>query len=134
MAVIMDEALQPLVSIIISTRNRGRQLPGCLGAIARLRATFPWELIIVDNGSSDNTADVIREFARESGLNVRSVMQPQVGLSNARNAGLKESKGNIIAFTDDDCYAQEDYLERIVAAFEDAAVGFITGRIMLYDP
>ncbi|MCV4802596.1 glycosyltransferase, partial [Escherichia coli] len=53
---------RPVVSLIICTKNRGQQLRACLDRVTRLKAPFRWELILVDNGSTDDTAQVMREF------------------------------------------------------------------------
>jgi glycosyltransferase involved in cell wall biosynthesis len=122
------------VSLIVSTRNRATQLGRCLDAITQLRSTVQWELIVVDNASSDDTAEVVRKFSDLRSVHVHYVHQPLPGLSNARNAGFQRSRGSVVAFTDDDCYVREDYLERIVEAFRDRDLGYVTGRILLHDP
>jgi glycosyltransferase involved in cell wall biosynthesis len=122
------------ISLIVCTRNRAEPLKRCLASIAQIACSRRWELIMVDNGSTDATAAVIREFAERSAITVHYVSQPVKGLSNARNAGLAAAAGAIIAFTDDDCYPQADFLERIALAFEDDRLGYVSGRIMLHDP
>jgi hypothetical protein len=91
-------------------------------------------LIVVDNGSSDETAATIREFAARAGFPVRYVFEPKPGLGNARNSGVAMAGGAIVAFTDDDCYPAPDFLARMWSAFADLSVGYITGRILLHDP
>jgi glycosyltransferase involved in cell wall biosynthesis len=122
------------ISLIICTRNRASPLKRCLETIGAIECRRGWELVIVDNGSTDETAATIREFANAAPFPVRYVLQPLKGLSNARNAGLAVAQGTIIAFTDDDCYPQPDFLEQITRAFEDERLGFVSGRIMLHDP
>jgi glycosyltransferase involved in cell wall biosynthesis len=123
-----------MISLIISTRNRAPQLEACLASLARMRYDRPWELVVVDNGSSDATAEVIRRFAEKASFPVGYVHQPVPGLSNARNAGLKASRGDLVAFTDDDCYPAGDFLTETEAAFRDPAIGYVSGRILLHDP
>jgi hypothetical protein len=91
-------------------------------------------LIVVDNGSSDDTAATVREFAARACFPVRYVFEPKPGLGNARNSGVAMAGGAIVAFTDDDCYPAPDFLARIWPAFADHSVGYITGRILLHDP
>jgi glycosyltransferase involved in cell wall biosynthesis len=122
------------VSLIIATRNRCRQLTRCLESVARLEFERPWELIIVDNGSTDTTAELIKEFAEKAPAPLRYVLEPQPGLANAHNAGVARACGEILAFTDDDCYPQIDFLRRVWCAFADPSVGYIAGRITLHDP
>ena len=70
------------MSLIISTRNRARQLEVCLASLACLRYERPWELVVVDNGSHDATPEVIRRFAETAPFPVRYVHQPVPGLSS----------------------------------------------------
>jgi glycosyltransferase involved in cell wall biosynthesis len=62
------------------------------------------------------------------------VAEPKRGLSNARNAGVRAASGDLIAFTDDDCYPAPNFLDRITAAFTNPAIGVISGRAVLHDP
>lgn len=121
-------------SLIICTRNRARQLAACLDAVANIRCSRPWELVIVDNGSRDHTRSVAVEFLRAGPAIGRYVWEPEPGLSRARNAGIAASIGDILAFTDDDCYPAPDFLERICEIFADPRIGFSGGRILLHDP
>jgi glycosyltransferase involved in cell wall biosynthesis len=121
------------LSLVICTRNRSSRLAESLRSLTRLRYADPWELVIVDNGSKDETQDVIKSF-RES-LPVKTVIEPRAGLGRARNRGLTISQGDIVAFTDDDCYPAEDFLTSVVRCLEeDPRLGFIGGRVLLYDP
>jgi len=122
------------VSLIIATRNRCWQLSRCLETVARLEFERPWELIIVDNGSTDATAELIKEFAEKAPAPLLYVLEPRPGLANAHNAGVARACGEILAFTDDDCYPQIDFLRRVWCAFADPSVGYIAGRITLHDP
>ncbi len=123
-----------MISLIICTRNRAAALGRCLEHVAGLRHGGEWELLVVDNGSTDETAAVIRGFTATACFAVRAVVQPVKGLSNARNAGIAAAAGDILLFTDDDCYVAPDLLDACAAAFADATVGFATGRITLFDP
>jgi glycosyltransferase involved in cell wall biosynthesis len=123
-----------IISLIIATRNRSSQLGRCLQSIKSIKFERPWELIIVDNGSSDETAAVVGEFVESVSVPVRFVYENRPGLGNAHNAGVAVARGNILAFTDDDCYPAADFLSRLWSAFDDPALGYIVGRIMLHDP
>jgi cellulose synthase/poly-beta-1,6-N-acetylglucosamine synthase-like glycosyltransferase len=122
------------VSLIICTRNRCTQLARCLDSVKQIEFDRPWELILVDNGSVDETAAVVHKFIDECQILVTHLSEKKSGKSNALNAALRMSRGKILAFTDDDCYPKPDFLACIWAAFEDPSVGYITGRIMLHDP
>jgi glycosyltransferase involved in cell wall biosynthesis len=121
------------LSVVICTRNRASQLADTLRTLTTLRCPVPWELVLVDNGSTDKTQDVIRSYA--DSLSLKTFIEPQAGLSRARNKGWTLSHGDIVAFTDDDCYPADDFLFSIVDCFaEQAHLGFVGGRILLYDP
>jgi glycosyltransferase involved in cell wall biosynthesis len=84
---------------------------------------FDWELIIINNGSTDNTENIISKFSNQ--LPIRHVFEPTAGLSNARNRAIEESRGEYIIWTDDDVLVDENWLAAYVDAFlthPDAAV------------
>ncbi|CAL95874.1 glycosyltransferase [Azoarcus olearius] len=122
-------------SLIVCTRNRAGQLAPCLDAIARMEKPKGFELVVVDNASTDATQSVLAEFAAEVSFPVRVATEPKKGLGNARNKGWSSATGEIVAFTDDDCYVAHDFAMQIDRIFaEDAHLGFLGGRICLYDP
>ena len=97
------------VSVVVATYNGSRTLKACLDSLQRLN--YPdFEVILIDDGSIDATPEVAKQFP-----SVRYVRQQNRGLSAARNAGIAASAGEIIAFTDDDCRADEDWLYYLVA-------------------
>lgn len=113
------------LSVIICTRNRSSSLRRTLETL--VLATAPpetaWELIIVDNGSTDDTTEVIESFAGL--LPVQMVFEPLAGLSNARNAGVAAATGAYIIWTDDDVDVGSQWLAAYQQAFRawpDAAV------------
>jgi glycosyltransferase involved in cell wall biosynthesis len=121
------------VTLIICTRDRCKQLERCLEAVRNIRFGGSWELMIVDNGSVDETQLTVRHFIATFPVRARYVFEPKPGLGNARNAGLRVAQGKILAFTDDDCYPAPDFLSRIWSSFDGPSVGYITGRITLHD-
>jgi len=122
------------VSLIICTRDRCQQLARCLESVRLITFDRPWELIIVDNGSTDETAAVVREFIKTANVRAIYLFEPTPGKSNGLNTALKTAAGQILAFTDDDCYPAPDFLSQVWSAFDDPSVGYIGGRIMLHDP
>src|SRR6202007_3056292 len=78
---------QPVVSLVICTRDRAAQLSACLAAVAGMSCRRPWEIVVVDNGSRDDTRAVAQAFLRDHAV-ARYVWEPQAGLSRARNAGI----------------------------------------------
>jgi len=122
-----------LISLIVCTRNRFTSLRTCLEYIEHLESPGDWELVVVDNGSTDGTADLLRDFAKRAPLRVLLASEPRAGLGLARNVGISKASGEILVFTDDDCYASRDFLRRVHEVFQDATIGFMGGRILLYD-
>jgi O-antigen biosynthesis protein len=97
------------VSVVVATYNGARTLRNCLDSLSRLN--YPdYEVIVVDDGSRDRTPEIAAQFP-----NVRYLRQENRGLSAARNAGIRAARGEIVAFTDDDCRADEDWLYYIVS-------------------
>jgi GT2 family glycosyltransferase len=99
----------PKVSVVVATYNGSRTSQNCLTSLGRLN--YPdYEVILVDDGSTDRTPDIAKSFPV-----VRYLRQPNQGLSAARNAGIRAATGEIVAFTDDDCRADEDWLYYLVS-------------------
>lgn len=98
------------ISLIICTRNRSRKLARHLEFVRRITFERCWEIVIVDNGSTDETANVVREFSRTASAPVSFAVEPRPGKSNALNTALGIAEGEIIVFTDDDCYPAQDFL------------------------
>lgn len=124
----------PKVSLVICTRNRGQFLEPHFQALEGIKSAHAWEIVFVNNHSTDHTQSLLTSFAQHSVTPVRIVQELRLGLGNARNAGWKHANAPIVAFTDDDCYPQPDIIDAIVDAFADAELGYIGGRVMLYDP
>lgn len=122
------------VSLVICTRNRARQLEACLASVAKIRCQLPWEAVIVDNGSEDQTRAIVSKFLDDNDVRGRYVWEPEPGVCRAKNAGINISSGEVVAFTDDDCYPAPDLLDRIWEIFADPRIGFMGGRILLHDP
>lgn len=113
-----DGSEQLDISAVICTRNRAVPLSVQLESMTRLQIPpgTRWELLIVDNGSSDNTHDVVVDYACR--LPVRCVREETAGLSNARNRGVAEARGRYICWTDDDVAIDENWLAAYAAAFK----------------
>jgi GT2 family glycosyltransferase len=123
----------PLLSLIVCTRNRSEKLEAFFDAMGRMRARASWQLVMVDNGSTDDTRSRLSAVTRRLDARVTIVSEPRQGLGRARNAGVRRARGALLAFTDDDCYPAVDYIDRIVDAFADPTRDYIGGRILLYD-
>ena len=105
------------VSIIIPTFNGGRRLGACLDALLPQATRRNAEILIVNDGSTDNTLDVVQRYAE-----VRTINQANAGPAAARNRGASEAQGAILVFTDDDCVATPNWLESMLQPFEDPQV------------
>lgn len=124
---------EPLVTIVICTRNRGARLHVALDALSRIRSRHEWDALIVDNASTDNTAEVIRSHATRNERFHYSLAE-RIGLGAARDHAWRVARGAILAFTDDDCYPAPDFVEALVEVFEERQdVALVGGRILLYD-
>lgn len=122
------------LSLVICTKDRGDRLRPCLDAIDALAKPAGFELVLVNNASTDDTEAVLRGFADAADFKVVVVNEPIAGLAKARNTGWQASSGQIVAFTDDDCYVRSDYAERILALFTKREIDYFAGRIELHDP
>jgi GT2 family glycosyltransferase len=106
----LHEDTWPKMSVVVCTHNGSATIRECFEAITRL--DYPaFETIVVDDGSSDNTADICREF------NARLITTENGGLSNARNIGLQAATGEIVAYTDDDAYPDPHWLKHLAHTF-----------------
>src|SRR5687768_14967667 len=109
-----------MVSVIICTYNRSASLRLTLQSLEKMRRPpdLPWELIVVDNNSRDDTGHVIDQYRRTAAFDVRHVFESKQGHSHARNRGVEESKGSVLAFTDDDVTVDAHWLEEIRHTYE----------------
>lgn len=119
----------PMVSVVVPVLNGARTIGDCLTSL--LRSDYPVErreVLVVDNGSRDGTADIVREFP------VVLLRQDQPGAAAARNRGARESRGEIVAFTDADCLVSTGWLRELVREFRSSSVGGVEGETVDYCP
>jgi len=112
----------PRVSVIVCSYNGGKTLKDCLVSLDQVN--YPdYEVVLVDDGSKDGTQEIVRIFQQEREALIDkgaklpdfiSIVQPNMGLSYARNVGARGSTGAVIAYTDSDCMADPDWLYYIV--------------------
>jgi len=110
------------VSIIIPTFNGAARIGKCLEALLPQATPIHAEILVVDDGSSDGTGDVVSRYS-----GVRLISQANAGPAAARNRGALEAKGTIILFTDDDCVPTSEWLGAMTKAFEDPDVVGVKG-------
>lgn len=115
-----------LISVIVPVINSEDTIKGCIDSL--INQSYPkknYEIIVVDNGSSDNTLKIIKSYMKDIVL----LYEEKKGSYAARNKGIKLSKGEIIVFTDSDCIVGRDWLFYIAKAFEKKKIKLIGGRI-----
>ncbi|ANE57096.1 glycosyltransferase family A protein [Methylomonas sp. DH-1] len=105
-------------SVIISTRNRAHILPRLFDALAdmRLAANTSWELLLIDNGSTDNTAQVVADEAAAGRLPLLMLSEPIPGKSRALNRAMRAARGELLVFTDDDVEPSPAWLQAYIDA------------------
>lgn len=124
------------LSVIICTYNRCHNLSGCFQHLQKqqLGDRLDWEVLVVDNNSTDATREVVQEFARNSPLNLRYTFCREQGLSHARNHGIEEARGRWLVFIDDDIRVTPDWLQAIHETFAAHDCDAVGGRIHLEIP
>ncbi len=121
----MATAETPRYSVIVPAYQAAATLPACLAALAKQSvAPDAYEVIVVDDGSADETASV----ARAAG--VTTIVQPHAGAATARNRGAAEARGDLLLFTDADCAPVEGWIETIVAPFGDPEIAGAKGTYL----
>ena len=118
------------VSIIICTHNGEKTLVSCLESLNKL--IYPsdkLEILIVNNASTDKTKKISQDFIKKSKFKSRYILESELGLSTARNRGVKEAKNEIIAFIDDDAEADRNWIKNINICFQDKNVRAVGGRV-----
>ncbi|HXG82927.1 MAG TPA: glycosyltransferase family A protein [Pyrinomonadaceae bacterium] len=119
-----------LLSIIICTRNRALEIADCLPEVGRQAKEFPdAEVIVVDNGSTDNTKEIVENFSKEVSYSFRYVFEPVAGLCQARNRGRAEARGKVLAYIDDDVRLQPEWIARVRESFLENKSDCLTGPV-----
>jgi glycosyltransferase involved in cell wall biosynthesis len=121
------------ISVTIQTYNRSAVLAEMLESLRSLRcpAGVDYEILVVDNNSTDGTPEVIESYRAILTPRLRRVFEPQQGLSHARNRALQEAKGQVVAFLDDDVIVDPDWLAAVAGAFQEYSAAVVGGRSYL---
>jgi glycosyltransferase involved in cell wall biosynthesis len=115
----------PMVSVVVCSYNGSKTLDGCLRSLQKLE--YPdYEVIVVDDGSKDAVPEICKRYDY-----IRYFRQENKGLSVARNVGMDLAEGEIVAYTDDDCFADEDWLYFLVAKLLDSDASGVGGPNLL---
>lgn len=108
------------LSIVVATCNRPARLATLLDSFLRLESPgLPYEVIVVDNGPTDDTRAEVERFAARASMPVRYAVESRRGVSHARNTGVDLASHTVVAFTDDDQHVAPDWLVAIARAFRD---------------
>lgn len=122
------------VSVVIPVYNAKRTINQCLNSLAQ-QSYRDNEVIVIDNGSTDGSFELIKKFIRaHPEMNISLIKEEIKGSSPARNRGAKECSGEIIVYTDSDCVASQTWLEDIVNGFDDKTIGGVAGNIKGFEP
>jgi glycosyltransferase involved in cell wall biosynthesis len=112
------------ISVIIPVFNGGRKIRRCVRALQRQRTKRTYEIIVVDDGSTDGSLQCIK------GNGVRIFKQANQGPAAARNLGVEKARGKIVLFTDADCEPLEDWIEQMVQPLEDHSISGVKGSYL----
>lgn len=107
---------EPFVSVVVATFDREEEIRGCLEALSN-QTYNRYEVIVVEDGSDTNTEEIVVDYG------FRYLYQDNAGPAAARNKGVDEARGDVVAFTDDDCVPAQDWIETLVAGLDSENVG-----------
>jgi glycosyltransferase involved in cell wall biosynthesis len=120
------------ITVIVCTYNRCQSLAKTLDSLAasKLPEAVDWEVLVVDNNSIDQTREVVEDFCTRYHERFRYVFEPRQGKSHALNTGIRESRGDVLAFTDDDVTVEPIWLQNLTAALTDGQWAGAGGRTL----
>jgi glycosyltransferase involved in cell wall biosynthesis len=120
------------ISVVLCTYNRCRSLANTLQSLAasELPDAVEWEVLAVDNNSDDRTRETIEDFCRNYVPHFRYVFERQQGKSFALNTGIREARGDILAFTDDDVIVEPTWLDNLTRALQSGPWVGAGGRVL----
>ena len=124
------------ISVIVPTFNRAHGLTDCIMHILSQEGmeAVDWDLVIVDNNSSDSTAELVRSLQMKYDGKIRYVFEPQQGVSHARNRGIQSTDSRFLAYVDDDTLVEPNWLKAIYSTFERNHGDAVGGRIWIRSP
>jgi glycosyltransferase involved in cell wall biosynthesis len=119
-------------TLLIATFNRAARLDDTLASIRalRVRPGFHWEVLIVDNNSTDGTRALVERQARDFPVPLRYLFEPRQGRSSALNAGIAASAAPVIAMTDDDVRVEEGWLAAACDGLDDRSIAYVGGPVV----
>lgn len=126
----MDQSIK--ISVVICSYNRASGLSRVIDSVAsqKLPESIGWEVVVVDNNSTDQTRQAVEACQQRYPGLIRYLFEPRQGLSFARNTGIQHARGDILAFIDDDEFAAEGWLEALTANLHDPQWAGAGGRVV----
>lgn len=122
----------PDISVVVCTHNRATMLGEALASLYNLATNgFTYEIVVIDNASSDETPSVAERATRESRAPVRYCFEGKKGIASARNRGLREAAGKWVAFFDDDQLADPNWLAELMKIAREKDVKCVGGSVLL---
>ena len=120
------------ISLIVCTYNRYESLRTTLESVAHsiLPNSIEWEVLVVDNNSRDQTREVVEDFSRRQPGRFRYLFEPRQGKSYALNSGIRDARGDILAFTDDDVTVDPNWLQNLTASLHCNEWAGAGGRVL----
>lgn len=122
----------PLVSIIVPCYNVADQVDACLSSLLKQEGTVPYEVVCVNDGSTDGTASALAAYAGDSRVHI--VNRPNGGLSAARNTGVEAASGAYISFVDGDDFVSPYYVSSLTVAMEGEKGRMVSGALLPVSP
>jgi glucosyl-dolichyl phosphate glucuronosyltransferase len=120
------------ISVLICSYNRAKTLGVALESLAvqSLPDSLAWEILVVDNNSTDQTRQAVEELQRKYPEQIRYILERQQGISNARNSGIQAARGEILVFLDDDETATVDWVQNLTANLHTSEWAGAGGRVL----
>jgi len=116
----------PRISVVLLTKNSAETVKKSIESIVN-QTHKPDEIVVVDGNSKDNTQGIVKQYP------IKLITEPGLGFGHARNLGVKNAEGDIIFFTDSDCYADEKWIEKSLPHFSDSNIAGVTGQTRLWN-
>jgi GT2 family glycosyltransferase len=121
----------PFVSVVVATYNRKKMLGDCINSL--FNQTYPkeeYEVIIINDGSTDGTEDTLIEYAKRAPCGFKWFTQDNSGQTVAFNLGIKNSTGEVVCITGDDCIMDTACIQNLIRGYDRKEVGAVGGRIL----
>lgn len=120
-----------MLSVVIPVYNEERYIADCLESLVRQRTKQKFEVIVVDNNSTDNTVQIVQKYKNK--LDLKIVSERKKGRGVARNTGFKSAKGDIILGTEADAIVPDTWIDKISGKFIDNEIIAVTGTCEFYN-